>query len=132
MSSQSPKQPLKPQAATSQFPPSKMRDDVKALMALLARQHRDITVLVEEICVLSQVVQEANGILRIGGHSQEFFEDVITLRASLQRARRTLATAQLLATDAIGQVEEMIQQMERVRRYACEKKQECMPIPYRL
>ncbi|KAH0611833.1 uncharacterized protein H6S33_011098 [Morchella sextelata] len=58
-----------------------MRDDVKALMALLARQHRDITVLVEEICVLSQVVQEANGILRIGGHSQEFFEDVITLRA---------------------------------------------------
>ncbi|KAH8154646.1 uncharacterized protein LAJ45_01174 [Morchella importuna] len=96
-----------------------MRNEVKALMALLSRQHKDITVLVEEICVLSQVVQEANGILKIGGHTQEFFQDVVALRASLQRARRTLDNAQRLTTEVLEQVEEMMVQMERVRRYAC-------------
>ncbi|KAI5848433.1 hypothetical protein DFP73DRAFT_524675 [Morchella snyderi] len=109
-----------PASSSHRLPPSKMRDDVKALMTHLAQQHKDITVLVEEICVLSQVVHEANGILRTsgGGHTHAFFEDVVALRASLQRARRTLATAQLLAADAVAQVEEMVAQMERVRRYA--------------
>lgn len=130
MSSQSPNGQPQPPAVAGQYLPTKMRDDVKALMALLSRQHKDITVLVEEICVLSQVVQEANAILHIGGHTQEFLQDVVALRASLQRARRTLVTAQRLAADVVVEVEEMVVQMERVQRYACVKKEECMYSSY--